>query len=88
MGLWFKVSLPFSCLVFALVGAPLGLRPPRSGKISGYVWALPIMLGYYVIYTSMSSIATGGSISPILAAWLPNILGLGVGTGLIWGAAK
>ena len=88
VGLWFKVSLPFSCLVFALVGAPLGLRPPRSGKISGYVWALPIMLGYYVIYTSMSSIATGGSISPILAAWLPNILGLGVGTGLIWGAAK
>lgn len=88
VGLWFKISLPFSCLVFALVGAPLGLRPPRSGKISGYVWALPIMLGYYVIYTSMSSIAIGGSISPILAAWLPNILGLGVGTGLIWGAAK
>ncbi len=88
VGLWFKVSLPFSCLVFALVGAPLGLRPPRSGKISGYVWALPIMLGYYVIYTSMSSIAIGGSISPILAAWLPNILGLGVGTGLIWGAAR
>ena len=88
VGLWFKVSLPFSCLIFALVGAPLGMRPPRSAKVSGYVWALPIMLGYYVIYTSMSSIAIGGSIPPILAAWLPNILGLIVASGLIWKAAK
>ena len=88
VGLWFKISLPFSCLIFALVGAPLGLRPPRSTKISGYVWALPIMLGYYVVYTSMSSVAIGGSISPVLAAWLPNILGLMIASGLIWKAAK
>ena len=88
VGLWFKVSLPFSCLIFGLVGAPLGMRSPRSAKISGYVWALPIMLGYYVIYTSMSSIAIGGSVSPVLAAWLPNILGLMVGSVLIWKAAK
>ena len=88
VGLWFKVSLPFSCLIFAIVGAVLGLRSPRSAKVSGFVWALPIMLGYYVIYTSMSSIAIGGSISPILAAWLPNILGLVVGACLIWKAAK
>ncbi len=88
VGLWFKVSLPFSCLIFGLVGAPLGMRSPRSAKVSGYVWALPIMLGYYVIYTSMSSIAIGGSISPILAAWLPNILGLGVGSFLTWRAAS
>ena len=87
VGLWFKVSLPFSCLVFGLVGAPLGLRPPRSGKVSGFVWALPIMLGYYVVFNSMSSLASGGAVSPLLAAWLPNLLGLLVGTGLIWKAS-
>jgi len=88
VGLWFKVSLPFSCLVFGLVGAPLGLRSPRSGKISGFVWALPIMLGYYVIFTSMSNAATGGAVSPVLAAWLPNIVGVFVGTGLVWKASR
>ena len=88
VGLWFKISLPFSCLVFGLVGAPLGLRSPRSGKLSGLVWALPIMLGYYVLFNSMSSLATGGSVSPLLAAWLPNILGLVVGSGLIWKASR
>ena len=88
VGLWFKVSLPFSCLIFGLVGAPLGLRSPRSGKVSGLVWALPIMLGYYVIYMTMSNAATGGAVPPILAAWLPNIIGLFVGAGLIWKASR
>ena len=88
VGLWFKVSLPFSCLIFSLVGAPLGLRSPRSTKVSGYVWALPIMLGYYVIYMTMSNAAVGGAVPPILAAWLPNIIGLFVGVGLIWKASR
>jgi len=88
VGLWFKTSLPFACLIFGLVGAPLGMRPPRSAKFSGSVWALPIMLGYYVIYMSMSSLATGGGVPPILAAWLPNLLGLIVGAGLIWKASR
>lgn len=87
VSLWFKTSLPFSCLIFGLVGAPLGMRSPRSAKVSGAVWALPIMLGYYVIYMTMSNVAQGGGIPPILAAWLPNILGLGVGSALIWRAA-
>lgn len=84
VSLWFKTSLPFSCLIFGLVGAPLGMRSPRSAKVSGAVWALPIMLGYYVIYMTMSNVAQGGGISPILAAWLPNLLGLFVGTILLW----
>lgn len=88
VGLWFKTSLPFSCLIFGLVGAPLGMRPPRSAKVSGAIWAVPIMLGYYVIYMSMSSIARGGGCPPLLAAWLPNVLGLFVGAGLIWKASK
>ena len=88
VGLWFKVSLPFSCLIFGMVGAPLGLRSPRSGKVSGLVWALPIMLGYYVIYMTMSNAAAGGAVPPILAAWLPNIIGLFVGAVLIWKASR
>ena len=88
VSLWFKTSLPFSCLIFGLVGAPLGMRSPRSAKVSGAVWALPIMLGYYVIYMTMSNVAQGGGISPALAAWLPNLLGLMVGAVLIWKAAR
>ena len=88
VGLWFKTALPFSCLIFGLVGAPLGMRPPRAAKLSGAFWTVPIIMGYYLIYMTMSNIAQGGGVSPVLAAWLPNILGLSVGGWLIWKAAK
>ncbi len=88
VGLWFKTSIPFACLVFGLIGAPLGMRSPRQARFSGAIWALPIMLGYYVVYTSLSSIAQGGSIAPLLAAWIPNILGVFVAAGLIWKASR
>lgn len=88
VGLWFKTSLPFSCLIFGLVGAPLGMRSLRASKIPGSVWIVPIVMGYYLIYMVMSNLAQGGGIPPALAAWLPNILGLGVGSVLIWRAAK
>ena len=88
VGLWFKTSLPFSCLIFGLIGAPLGMRSLRASKIPGSVWIVPIVMGYYLIYMVMSNLAQGGGIPPVMAAWLPNILGLGVGTVLIWRAAK
>jgi len=88
VGLWFKTSLPFSCLIFGLIGAPLGMRPLRGTKISGVFWALPIIMGYYVLYVTLQNLAQGGGIPPVLAAWLPNILGLIVGATLIWRAAK
>ncbi len=88
VGLWFKTSIPFACLIFGLVGAPLGMRSPRQARFGGAVWALPIMLGYYVVYTSLSSIAQGGGIAPLLAAWIPNILGIFVAAGLIWKASR
>lgn len=88
VGLWFKTSLPFSCLIFGLVGAPLGMRSPRTAKISGAVWALPIIMGYYLVYMTMSNLAQGGGIPPLLAAWLPDVLGLIIASGLIWKAAK
>ena len=88
VGLGFKTSLPFSCLIFGLVGAPLGMRSPRASKLSGAFWALPIVMGYYVLYVTLQNLAQGGGVPPLLAAWLPNILGLFIGAGLIWKAAK
>ena len=88
VGLWFKTSLPFSCLIFGLVGAPLGMRSLRASKIPGSVWIVPIVMGYYLIYMVMSNLAQGGGIPPVLAAWLPNLLGLGVGSALIWRTAS
>ena len=84
VSLWNKIALPLASLVFALVAAPLALRPQRTSKLTGWILSLPIILVYYLLYTIMSSLARGGACPPILAAFLPDIVGVFVGAGLVW----
>lgn len=69
-----RLIIPFACLVFGLVGAPLGIRRARSGKSAGVVTAILIFLGYYVILGSSKNIAESGALPPAAAYWIPNIL--------------
>ncbi len=84
VALWNKIALPLASMVFAVIGSALALRPQRSSKVTGWVLSLPIILVYYVFYTVMASVARGGACSPALAAFLPDVVGLLVGVGLVW----
>ena len=86
--LWGKVALPFSALIFTLVGAPLGLRPQCGSRYTGWLLAILIIFAYYVLFTTLGSVARSGHLSPPLAAFLPDLIGLAVGSGLIWKAAR
>ena len=81
--LYTKISLPFSSVVFALIGLPLGIQPNRSGGSIGFGLSILIILVYYVIMTLGIAMGEGGSLPPILAAWLPNIVIGGVGVWLL-----
>jgi lipopolysaccharide export system permease protein len=72
--LHFKFAIPFAALVFGLVGMPLGLQRSQSGRSWGFVLSLCVLLLYYVLYTVGKNLATYGVMSPVLAAWSPNIL--------------
>jgi lipopolysaccharide export system permease protein len=69
-----RLSLPFACLLFGLIGAPLGVRRSRSGKSAGIVVALFVFLTYYVLLASGTNLANTGRLSPAVAYWLPNVL--------------
>ncbi len=83
-----KLSLPLACLVFILIGAPLGLRPHRGGAAIGFGVAIMIAFFYYVIAHFLAAAGEGGSVSPAMAAWLPDIVGAVVGLGLILKATR
>ncbi|MBV9848739.1 MAG: LptF/LptG family permease [Armatimonadetes bacterium] len=88
MDLWSKLAFPFASLVFTVIGAPLGLRPQRSSKYTGYFLAILIIFGYYVLYTTLGNIARGGGVPPALAAFLPDLIGLALGGALVWRASR
>jgi len=69
-----KFSLPFTCLLFGLIGAPLGIRSSRSGKSGGFVVAILVIMLYYIGLVSAQNLGKAGEINSLLSVWIPNFI--------------
>jgi len=74
-----RFAFPFASLVFAVVAVPLGMQNRRSGKSAGFATSIGILLAYYVVQSLLRTLADKGSLPPVLALWLPNLIFLGLG---------
>lgn len=86
--LYKRITIPFASFVFALVGVPLGLQPNRTSSSIGFGLSIIVIFIYYTIMTISSTLGQGGTIPPLLGAWMPNIVGTIVGIILIRKAAR
>jgi lipopolysaccharide export system permease protein len=75
----FKLSIPFTPLVFVFIAVPLAIRPQRSTSALGMGMALLIVIAYYVLMSVCQKAGTAGALHPVVAAWTPNALMLGTG---------
>ncbi|MBF8251247.1 MAG: permease YjgP/YjgQ family protein, partial [Deltaproteobacteria bacterium] len=78
-----KFAIPFACIVFGLIGAPLGIQSKRSGRAWGFSLSLAIFLVYYISLTGGESLGDRGVIPPLLATWGANIIFFFLGVYLI-----
>jgi lipopolysaccharide export system permease protein len=79
-----KFAIPFACIVFVLIGAPLAVRFPRGGP--GMVIAISLLIFgiYYMSLIGGESLGDKGQIKPFWGPWAPNALFLLLS---IWGLA-
>ncbi len=68
-----KFSLPAACVVFVLLGAPLGMRVRRAGPAVAFV-SVAFFLFYYLCLVGGEELANRLFLPPWLAMWLPNIV--------------
>ena len=83
-----RYAIPFACIVFGLIGVPLGIQPRRSARAYGFILTLFITLGYYMSLTASDMLAIKKMIPPLLAGWMPNLLFSGLGVYLLVKAAN
>ena len=83
-----KIALPFICLVFALIGSALGVKPQNSGKATSFGICIVLIFSYYLLSFICQSLGIAGVFAPVLAAWLPIILGFGSSVFLLAKATK
>jgi len=74
-----KVSIPFACVVFVLVGAPLGIRSRRGGIGMGAGTGILFFLIYYLFLVGGEQLGDRGLVPPFWAMWSPNVLFGGIG---------
>jgi LPS export ABC transporter permease LptG len=69
-----KFAFPFACLIFGILGLPLGASTRKGGRTSGFTISLGIITVYYVLITAGEKTAMDGKLPPWLGLWGPNIL--------------
>lgn len=78
-----RFSIPLACLIFGMVGPPLGLFTRRSGRSAGMTVAVAVFAVYYLLMKGGENLAAGGHVHPLLAVLIPNAVIGGFGAFLL-----
>ena len=74
-----RFSFPVACLVFALVGVPLGITAHRRETSFGFAASLIIGVFYFLFIIVADTLRANATLHPELLVWFPNVLFLGLG---------
>ncbi len=74
-----RFAFPVACLVFALLGVAVGVRPRRGGRATGMILTLVLIGGYYFIFVTGDHFARQGKLPPWLGIWAADIVAAIVG---------
>ena len=69
-----KFAFPFTTLVLVLLGVPLAITPPRVRYNRGFLFSILIIFLYYLLRALSLSLGEEMKITPLLAAWIPNLI--------------
>jgi lipopolysaccharide export system permease protein len=83
-----KYAIPASCIIFALIGVPLGALAKRSGVGAGTGLSIGFFVLYWVFLIGGEKLADRAVITPFWGMWGGNLILLLVGIVLTWRAAS
>jgi len=73
-----KFSIPFTCLLFGLLGASLGAHSSRPGKSGSFAMCVFVIALYYIGLIFTQNMGNIGILEPYFSVWIPNIILLGI----------
>jgi lipopolysaccharide export system permease protein len=69
-----KFTLPFTAVLFALLGIPLGLKPARGGQSERFGVAIGLFFLYYSLMRAGEALAMRGRLNSFVAMSIPDIV--------------
>ena len=74
VALYRKIAFPFVTLVMTLIGVPFAVSTGRRGALYGVGVGIVLALVYWTMISVAAAFGAGGAMSPMLAAWTPNLV--------------
>ena len=69
-----KVAFPFVTIIMTMLAVPFAVSTGRRGALYGIGLGISLAIVYWVALSLFGALGEGGMLSPLLAAWAPNIL--------------
>ena len=69
-----KFSIPVACILFVMLGAPLGVMSKKGGFAISTGLSFGFFLIYYVLLISGEEMADRNFLSPLVGMWSPNLI--------------
>jgi lipopolysaccharide export system permease protein len=69
-----KVAISFACMVFVLLGVPIGVRTKEGGAGGGMVVSIMFFAIYYAFLSAGEKLADRGYVLPSVSMWAANIV--------------
>lgn len=69
-----KFSIPFACIIFVLIGAPIAIRTGRAGMNTAIGMSILFFLIYYVCLIGGEKLADRMLVHPAVAMWAANVI--------------
>ena len=79
-----KHAIPFSCFIFAAIGAPIGMISRKAAKGLGFGASIIIFFIYYIIFMTCQYFSIKGILHPFIGVWASNIILLALSAVLIY----
>jgi lipopolysaccharide export system permease protein len=82
--LQYRIALPWTCLVVVCIAAPLGIGYSRRGVLASVASAVVLVFSMNFLTHLFLALGEGYRISPIVAAWTPNLIFAFIGLYLLY----
>ena len=69
-----KLSFPFVSLILTLIAVPFAVTTGRHGALYGVGIGIVLAISFWVVISIFAAIGSAGLLTPLLAAWAPNVL--------------
>ena len=69
-----KIAFPLVTIVITMLAVPFAVTTGRRGALYGVGVGIVLAIVYWITFSIFAAMGAGGLITPVLAAWAPNVL--------------